>query len=280
METSSNVQKPLPLLIPDLLSEEDQEAIQRQEELFQLERLHELQRHEQYQRRQEKLYRQQGGIFHSNFDAESHITSGNTTNEEKRNVMHEYILVLRGVQGAFSILVLSFTAYVIHWWTKFWASSSPLEFSFLLYLSVQTLLSLAYVLGTQEPSTLSIPDSIANKIKRFYHPYAVFAIDTFLVICYFAGSIGLGVFLQKRVCYGTVCNLARASTAFSVLQFLLFLATTVNSGALSYRKWRNDRMGRHGDPSQSPRKEEVVVYVVRNEKNGARYLDSARYPMV
>jgi hypothetical protein len=105
-----NIQKPLPLLNADLLSPKDRVDRQRHLELQELERLHEVQTKEQYQQRQQKLYHQQGGIFHSNFDAESWIT-GRLEEVDKEETMHEYVIAIRGAQAVFGVLIMSFMAY-------------------------------------------------------------------------------------------------------------------------------------------------------------------------
>jgi hypothetical protein len=42
---------------------------------------------------------------------------------------------------------------------------------------------------------------------------------------WFAGFVALAVFLSDRICFGTVCDVARASTAVSAVNWLVWAVT-------------------------------------------------------
>jgi hypothetical protein len=52
---------------------------------------------------------------------------------------------------------------------------------------------------------------------------------------WFAGFIALAVFLSDRICFGTVCDVARASTAISAVNWLVW-AVTFAFGVLQFVK--------------------------------------------
>lgn len=47
------------------------------------------------------------------------------------------------------------------------------------------------------------------------------------MVYWFGGFIALAVFLSDRICFGAVCNVARASTAISAVNWLVWTATFI-----------------------------------------------------
>lgn len=45
------------------------------------------------------------------------------------------------------------------------------------------------------------------------------------MLYWFGGFIALAVFLSDRICFGTVCDVARASTAISAVNWLVWAVT-------------------------------------------------------
>lgn len=99
---------------------------------------------------------------------------------------------------------------VANWWNKYWRDMSPSEINFLLFTSVWTLLSLIYVVGTSVPQM---------RLSRFYNRYALLAVEALTMTFWFGGFVALAVFLSARVCFGNVCNVAKAGIGFSALQW-------------------------------------------------------------
>jgi hypothetical protein len=87
---------------------------------------------------------------------------------------------------------------------------SPSEINFLLFCSVWSILSLVYLIGSALP---------AANTSRFKNRYATLALDGVNTTFWFAGFIALAVFLGSRVCFGTVCGVAKASVAFAAFQW-------------------------------------------------------------
>jgi hypothetical protein len=51
------------------------------------------------------------------------------------------------------------------------------------------------------------------------HKFGILAAEALTMIFWFAGFIALGAFLGNRVCFGTVCNVARTAVAFSAVEW-------------------------------------------------------------
>jgi hypothetical protein len=151
--------------------------------------------------------------------------------------MVNFMLPLRGAQSVFTIVVLGLTAYgksislflyhstriecslfmcrltknhaVSNWWANYWRDMSPTEINFLLFCSVFSLVTTTY-LGLAAMNKLP---AIAN------NRYALLAADAMTMTFWFAGFIALAVFLSSRVCFGNVCNVAKAAVAFGAFNW-------------------------------------------------------------
>jgi len=143
-----------------------------------------------------------------------------------------YVMPLRGMQATISIIILGFTSYVANWWSKYWRDMSPAEINFLLFSAVWTLLSLTYVVVATMPRF---------QYSRLANSYAILAVDALTMTFWFAGFVALAVFLSAIVCFGNVCNVAKAGVAFAALQWLLFAATTGFAALQAFRGPRNAR---------------------------------------
>ncbi|KAF2097112.1 hypothetical protein NA57DRAFT_77367 [Rhizodiscina lignyota] len=127
-----------------------------------------------------------------------------------------FTLPLRATQAVFTVIVLGLTAYVSNWWNGYWHDMSPDEINFLLFCSVWTILSLAYL--------IVVPWRFSNSAVG--HKYGILAAEALTMLFWFAGFVALAVFLSNRVCFGTVCNIAKAATVFASLEWLVFAITT------------------------------------------------------
>ncbi|KAF2671652.1 hypothetical protein BT63DRAFT_452156 [Microthyrium microscopicum] len=153
-----------------------------------------------------------------------------------------HVMPLRGLQAAVSMVILGFTAYVANWWSKYWRDMSPAEINFLLFSSVWTLLSLAYIVTT----------SLSRfQYSAFANKFAVLGVEALTMTFWFGGFVALAVFLSARVCFGNVCNVAKAGTAFAALQWLLFAATTSFTALQAFRGTRA-RIEKNMDMEGSP----------------------------
>lgn len=114
------------------------------------------------------------------------------------------VLALRVVQFIFSIIVLGLEAYVAHWWNKYYHASSPSQINFLIFCAIWTLLALVFL--------IIVPLRFGGRIA--YEKYVILGVEALTMLFWFAGFVALAVFLSGRVCYGQVCNCAKAGAAF------------------------------------------------------------------
>jgi hypothetical protein len=61
------------------------------------------------------------------------------------------------------------------------------------------------------------------------------ALEGLTMLYWFGGFVALAVFLSDRICFGTVCDVARASTAISAVNWLVW-AVTFGFGVFSMIK--------------------------------------------
>jgi hypothetical protein len=90
---------------------------------------------------------------------------------------------------------------------------SPTEINFLLFCSVFSLITTTY-LGLAAINKL--PAAANNR-------WALLAADATTMTFWFAGFIALAVFLSRRVCFGNVCNIAKAAVAFGAFNWYAIL---------------------------------------------------------
>jgi len=126
-----------------------------------------------------------------------------------------FTLPLRITQAVFAIIVLGLTAFVANWWGGFWHDISPAEINFLLFCAVWTILALAYL--------IVVPWKFANSAAG--HKFGILAAEALTMLFWFAGFIALAVFLSNRVCFGQVCNVAKAAVVFASFEWLVFAVT-------------------------------------------------------
>ena len=98
---------------------------------------------------------------------------------------------------------------VSNWWANYWRDMSPVEINFLLFSSVFSLVTTIYLTLA---ALNKLPAIAANR-------FALLAADAVTMMFWFGGFIALAVFLSSRVCFGNVCNVAKASVAFGALNW-------------------------------------------------------------
>ncbi|KIV98933.1 uncharacterized protein PV09_09319 [Verruconis gallopava] len=139
--------------------------------------------------------------------------------------MVNVMLPLRGAQAVFTMVELGLTSYVSNWWANYWRDEVPAEIILLLFASVFSLITTMYL---SLAALNKLPAIAANR-------YALLAADGLTMTFWFAGFVALAVFLSSRVCFGNVCNIAKAAVAFGAFSWLLFAATTAWAGIYTYR---------------------------------------------
>lgn len=98
-------------------------------------------------------------------------------------------------------------ALVCNWWTSHWLAASPAEVNYLIFVSVWTILALAYLIVAPA------------RFPAAAHKFLILIVEALTMIFWFAGFIALAVWLTNRVCFGSVCASARAATVFSAFEW-------------------------------------------------------------
>jgi len=126
-----------------------------------------------------------------------------------------FVLSLRAVQAILTLLVLGLTGFVANWWGGYWNASAPSEIAFLLFCSVFTLITLTYLIVVP----MRFSETKAN------HTGVITGVEGLTMVFWFAGFITLAVWLGNRVCFGNVCNAAKAAAAFGAFAWAAFAVT-------------------------------------------------------
>ena len=93
------------------------------------------------------------------------------------------------------------------WWSRYWHALSPTQVNFLLFTSVWSLLALLYLVLAPW------------RFPAAAHKFGILGAEAITMLFWFAGFIALAVFLSDRVCYGNVCNAAKAATAIAAFEW-------------------------------------------------------------
>ncbi|RMZ67064.1 MARVEL-like domain [Pyrenophora seminiperda CCB06] len=120
---------------------------------------------------------------------------------------------VRAVQAVLSVAVLGLMAYVSSWWATHWRQSSPMEINYLIFAPAWSILALIPILMTSTAKYSHLLDQPTVN-----------------------GFVALGVFLSGRICFGMVCDVARASTVISATNWLAWCVTLVFGVMVALRK--------------------------------------------
>ncbi|KAF2118991.1 hypothetical protein BDV96DRAFT_643152 [Lophiotrema nucula] len=131
------------------------------------------------------------------------------------------MLPARGVQAVLAATVLGLMAYVASWWTSHWRMLSPHEVNWMIFSPVWTLFAIV-------PLTL-IPWKMQRIADLPIAKFGLLFLEAMTMLYWFGGFIALAVFLSDRICFGTVCMVAKAGTVISALEWLAWAATLVFS---------------------------------------------------
>jgi len=104
---------------------------------------------------------------------------------------------------------------------------SPVEVNFLIFSPVWSLLALVPLVAVP----LKFPSMAASKGPR----YGLLALELLTGLYWFGGFIALAVFLRDRICFGTVCDVAKAGTALSAINWLAWVASLVLGTLRAFR---------------------------------------------
>lgn len=118
---------------------------------------------------------------------------------------------------------------VSSWWTTHWRQSSPSEVNFLIFTPAWSLLALIPL--------LLIPLRFSHLLNTPAGRYGLFALESLTMLYWFTGFVALSVFLSDRICFGMVCDIARASAGVSAFSWLAWAASFVG-GIFEWMKTR------------------------------------------
>jgi hypothetical protein len=118
---------------------------------------------------------------------------------------------------------------VADWWGEVHRQGAPVEISFLVVISILSLISVAFCALTQHTELFA----------RLNSPFVTLGLDAVLMICWLGGFVALPVFLRQRVCFGTVCNVAYSGVVFAAVEWSLFAATCCYTAVVMLRKKKN-----------------------------------------
>ncbi|KAK0706861.1 membrane-associating domain-containing protein [Lasiosphaeria miniovina] len=126
------------------------------------------------------------------------------------------VLILRVFQAAFAVVVLGLSAFVSNWYNTDTKTASPAQINFLIFAPLWSLLSIACL------------EVVPKFLPRLSNPYAALGLEATNVLFWFAGSVGLGVFMNGLLfCRGAVCSAAQADVAFSAFLIFQWAATAI-----------------------------------------------------
>jgi Membrane-associating domain len=90
---------------------------------------------------------------------------------------------------------------------NYWRDMAPSEVNFLIFSSVWSIISIVYLVVAP------------MKFPKLAHKLMLLGCDGLAMTFWFAGFVALAVFLSSRICFGNVCNVAKASVGFAALQW-------------------------------------------------------------
>ncbi|KAJ4369738.1 hypothetical protein N0V83_005501 [Neocucurbitaria cava] len=148
-----------------------------------------------------------------------------------------WIHPVRGVQALLSVVVLGLMAYVSSWWSSHWRQLSPSEVNFMIFAPAWSILALT--------ALLVIPMKFSHLLASPAARYGMLGLEALTMLFWFGGFIAMAVFLSDRICFGTVCDVARAGTVISAFNWVAWTVTfvfgvigVVKGGAMSFGKKR------------------------------------------
>jgi hypothetical protein len=94
-----------------------------------------------------------------------------------------------------------------------------MEVNFLIFAPSWSILALA--------ALIVVPLKFSDKLSSKGAKLGLLALEGLTMMYWFSGFVALAVFLSGRICFGTVCDVARASTALSAVNWLVWTVTFV-----------------------------------------------------
>lgn len=105
---------------------------------------------------------------------------------------------------------------------------SPVEVNFMVFSPVWSLLALvALVVVPMKFSRLAASSGVK---------FGLLALEILTMLYWFGGFIALALFLRDRICFGAVCDVAKAGTALSAVNWLVWMGSVVLSAVMVFKK--------------------------------------------
>lgn len=119
-----------------------------------------------------------------------------------------FTLPLRVAQALLAILVLGLMSYVVSEWNGPYGTWSPEEANFLLFVSVWTILAVAYLIIAPA------------RFPTAAHKFGILVAESITMLFWFAGFIAFAVLLTDLGCRrGSPCRASQAAVVFSAFEW-------------------------------------------------------------
>ncbi|KAF2016620.1 hypothetical protein BU24DRAFT_423000 [Aaosphaeria arxii CBS 175.79] len=104
---------------------------------------------------------------------------------------------------------------------------APSEVNFMVFTPVWSILSVIPLILIP----LKMPHLATSTVPKI----GLIALEALTMLYWFAGFIALAVFLSDRICFGTVCSVAKAGTALSAFSWVAWAVTLAMSALRAFR---------------------------------------------
>ena len=106
-----------------------------------------------------------------------------------------------------------------------------MEVNFLIFSPTWSILALA--------ALVVVPMKMSTLASSTAGSFGLLALEVLTMLYWFGGFIAMAVFLRDRICFGAVCDVAKAGTALSAVSWLVWTGSLVISVVTMLRK-RNE----------------------------------------
>lgn len=105
---------------------------------------------------------------------------------------------------------------------------SPAEVNFMVFSPVWSLLALV--------ALVLVPTKFSSPASSPPVNFGLLGLEVLTMLYWFGGFIALAVFLRDRICFGAVCEVAKAGTALSAVNWLVWAGSAVLSAVVVGRR--------------------------------------------
>jgi hypothetical protein len=112
---------------------------------------------------------------------------------------------------------------------------SPVEINFMIFSPIWSLLALSAI--------IAVPKFFPSAVQNTGPKIGLLVLELITSLYWFGGFIALAMWLDDRICFGTVCSIAKAGTAISAVNWAAWTVTLVAGGLAAFRKGGNVSLG-------------------------------------